>query len=96
MTENWRKRFEEEDFELGTTMEGDSIEINYPKLESFISTVVQAAYTRGYAEALEAAGKVVEGFKSKLSDLDLKTFDEHQRINFRISKATEAISKLGK
>ena len=28
--------FEKEDFELGTTMDGDNTEINYPKLKTFL------------------------------------------------------------
>ena len=47
-----QEEFEKEDFELGTTMDGDNISINYPKLKSWLS-----AHDK---RILEVAGGILE------------------------------------
>ena len=44
---NWIEEFKEEDFEIGTTMDGDNTEINKPKLIAFITQEKEKSYTEG-------------------------------------------------
>lgn len=83
-------RFDDIDFELGTTMDGDNISINYPLLKSFLHQELDRRegeyYKKGFIDGFEHSG---EGFNGEY-------YSSHLPKGFLQKDAEEALSFLTK